>query len=95
MTSIVCNDLKKNNEVNINMRDSSVNSDTVSDKIPADFYDNSIFQNVQVYNNNDSQSGDSLKLNLINTDNSENESICICVNENCTDRKYTSSNELQ
>lgn len=55
MTSIVCNDLN-NNEVNINMHDSSVNSDTFSDKIPADFYDNSIFQNVQVHNNNDSQS---------------------------------------
>lgn len=91
--SAICNDL--NNKVNINICDTSVNSDTVSDETPADFYDNSMFQNVQVHNSNDDQSGNILKLNSTNADNSENGPICICDNEDCTDRKCTSSNELQ
>lgn len=53
-----------NNEVNVNMCDTSMNSGTISDETPADFYDNSMFQNVLFHNSNDSQSENILQLNV-------------------------------
>lgn len=118
-SSAVCNDFS-NKDVNINVDDTFINNDTVSNKTlnkisnetsneicneissetsietfnensNESCYNNSMFQNTLHYNN-DSQTENSLQL-LIDADKSE--PICICDDENCTDKKCTSSNEIQ
>ncbi|XP_072756955.1 uncharacterized protein [Anoplolepis gracilipes] len=92
--SAVCNDLNNNNAININVNDTLVNNNTVSEKTP-DFY-GSIFKNVQVDNsdNNDSETlpENNLKFDLTNA---ENRSICICKKRDCTDQKCTLNENVE